>query len=79
MSREHFTVNGTLIKVWAGQESVLPKRKHRRHGATPRGVRIPIHSEHSFRSIVNVSRDGTRWGKRNSQNLKKSRIDEPQT
>ena len=45
MSREQFTVNGTLIKVWAGQKSVLPKRRHRRRGATPRWMLTPVHSE----------------------------------
>ena len=32
MSREHFTVDGTLIEAWAGQKSVVPKRRNRRKG-----------------------------------------------
>ena len=32
MSREHFTVDGTLIEAWAGQKSVAPKRRNRPKG-----------------------------------------------
>ena len=37
MSREHFTVDGTLIEAWAGQKSVVAKRSNRRKGNGKKG------------------------------------------